>query len=331
MTALLLCSCGHSDNFRVTGAIRDGAAINLRFIYYANGGVYSGLTASVDGLFEFEGHSADPAAVEVYDNDYRLLARFTAANGEDIDLTIDRTNIYRQKAGGNRTNKELTEFYNANADALAKGDTPERNKLIAEYVAAHPESPASQLLLATEFDASSAEASAQANELLGLLAPEARIYELAEPFAKLNAQVGSEASREPIAAIAYKAPGNRTETFVAQRQKFAVIAVSDANHGRDSVVDGLRKLAEHEKEGRFAILDLSVDADTITWRRSVDKDSASWAQGWAAGAISGQALDRLGIPRVPYFILVDSAGNQLWRGPGAKEAVKHYEEHSEKE
>ena len=319
--AAMLAACGHSDSFKVKGTMAGGESINLRFVYYTAGGVRTGLTASTDGKFEFEGFAPELAAVEVYDNEYRLLGRFVAVNGDDIDLRIDRRNMYREKVTGNEINKALTEFYNANADALAQPDSPVRNRIVADYVAANPGSVLSQLLIVTEIDASSETGALMADSLTSVLMPEARVLEIAEPFTKINSRVTDTLALAPITAITYKARGNRTATFATQRKGLSVIAVSDGTHGRDSVLEAIRELARHEKEGRFALLDLSVDTDTLVWTRSIRNDSATWEQGWAAGAISGQSLDRLGIPFVPYFILTDSTGRQLWRGRSAKEIV----------
>lgn len=325
IVCMLLAGCGHGDSFRVKGTMDDGSSINLRFVYYTDGTVRTALTASTEGKFEFEGRSANPAAVEVYDNDYRLLGRFVASNGEDIGLRINRKNPYLGKASGNDVNLALTEFYNANADMLAGQDVVARNKAVAEYVKSHPDSPVSRLLLVTEFDASSSDASLLADSLFRLMAPEAQLADIAEPFACLNAHLVDEQAHTPVIAITYKSKGNRTSTFIPQRTPFSVISVSDGTHGRDSVLEALRTLARHEKGGRLAVIDLSVDPDTIAWARTVRTDSATWAQGWVAGSISGQSLDRLGISAIPYFILTDSTGTQLWRGSSAAEIVARAE------
>lgn len=318
---VLSASCGHGDSFRVKGTVADSSSINIRFVYYTDGDIRTGLTASIQGEFEFEGNTPELAAVEVYDNDYRLLGRFMAANGDDIDLTIDRKNMYLNKMNGNKVNKALTEFYNANAESLAAPDSYERNKIIVDFVAQNPSEPIARLLVATELDASSDEGAILADSLLKLLDPAVADISIAEPFRRLANQVNQESASQPIQAITYKAPGNHTTTFAAQRQRLSVIAISDVNHGRDSVLKSLRKLANHEKEGRMALLDLNVDADTMVWKRTIRTDSATWEQGWVAGSISGMSLERLGIPGVPYFIMVDSAGNQLWRGRSATEIV----------
>ncbi|MDE6121334.1 MAG: hypothetical protein K2F63_06050, partial [Muribaculaceae bacterium] len=54
--------------------------------------------------------------------------------------------------------------------------------------------------------------------------------------------------------------------------------------------------------------------DTADWRKSVLPDSASWRQGWAAGTVSAIGVDRLAIPSLPFFVVCDSTGRQIYRG-----------------
>lgn len=317
----LLMGCGHSDTFRVKGSVEDGASINIRFIYIADGAVRSGLTASVDGKFEFEGSAASPAYVEVYDNDYRLLGRFIAVNGDDISLNLNRKNRYLTKVGGGNLNRELTEFYNANADSLLFGTVNTRNNLVSDYVAEHPASALSLILLSTDFDASRDKDALLCDSLISTFDPDVFEFDIVGTTSRLAERVANSSTREPVQALIYKVRGNRNETFVPSRQKYSVISISDASHSRDSVRRALKHLARHQKDGRFAILDLSADTDTTIWVRSIANDSATWKQGWAAGSISGIALNRLGIPSIPYFILIDSTGSQVWRGPSYSEVV----------
>ncbi len=63
-------------------------------------------------------------------------------------------------------------------------------------------------------------------------------------------------------------------------------------------------------------------SDSRDWKHSVSPDSAKWEQGWTPGGIASPGLERLAIPSVPYFIVCDSTGTQLYRGAsvGAAEA-----------
>lgn len=321
-------SCGHSDSFRVKGSLVQGESINLRLVYYSGGNVHTALTASTDGKFEFEGSAPELTAVEVYDNEYRPLARFLASNGQDIDLRIDRRNSYKNSIGGNDYNRAVSRFFNENADALSAPSSPARNRLVARFVENNSDNPASFLLIATEIDASSETGRILADSLLSMINADTHSVDINLPFAEMTRRVGSRKAREPLQPITYKARGNHNETFVPSRKALNVVSVSDATHGRDSVLAALHRLAPHLIRGNLDILDLSVDADTAAWVRSIRNDSASWSQGWVAGSISGQALDRLGVPSVPFFIIADSTGRQIWRGTSAAEAVSRTIENS---
>ncbi len=325
--AVCLAGCGHDDTFRVKGELDDGASINLRFIYYPGGtSVASGLTASTGGKFMYEGRASSPSLVEVYDNEYRLLGRFVAGNGDDIELLINRKNPYLTKAAGNDFSRRLSEFYNSNADKLLSGGQAERNGLVAKFVESNSSDPLADLLLVTDFDASGG-FQTLADSLHSLITADARFGSVSAPVAGMLARVASESSCGAVGPVPYRVSGNRAEEFSPRRRGLAMLVFSDGHRGRDSVVDALRRLARHESAGRFEIYDLSMAADTAAWRRDVATDSATWKQGWVPGGVAGRGVDRLGIPTLPYFILTDTAGHQLWRGSSAtlavSEAVRH--------
>ncbi len=315
----MLAACGHSDSFRVHGELTDGSNINLRLVYYTNGTVHTGITASNAGRFMYEGQAAKPALVEIYDNDYRLLGRTMAQNGEDIEIKIDRSNYYRNTVKGNKTAEDLTSYLNANADVLQSSSIAGRNGIIAEQVGANPDSQGSYLLLVTEFSTQGYEH--MADSLLSLISEEARIDGVSAGFEALLQRVADGIAADSVVPVPYMISGGITRMFRPADSPLSLIVLSDSRSGRDSVLTAMRGLAGYERKGRFDILDLNLDQDTIVWRRSVRADSASWTQGWAAGGISAQGIDRLGVPGLPYFVLVDSAGHTLWRGVSASEAV----------
>lgn len=305
--------CGASDHFEVKGTIDDGSSLNLRYIYYVDGSVRTGLTASTDGKFGFEGTSPGLSVVEIYDNDYRFMGRFLARNGDKVKIELNRKNPYMSVASGTKENDELSGFYNVVADSLHGYDAGVRNRVIERYVAEHDSNIVAMTIVACDYDASlgQREAAFADSVLSGVL-------DFALPFKQLAARAGSKRSREPIVAINYKGRGNKTAAFVTSHKGRSVIAVSDDAHERDSVVATLRKI---DRLHDIGILDLSVDADTMVWTRSIRTDSASWEQGWVAGSISGQSLGRLAIPKLPYYVVADSAGRQLWRGNSHSELL----------
>ncbi len=325
LTVIILClvmlasACGHDESFIITGKVEDVPTMNLRIVYYVNGKVLTGVTAATDGNFMYEGRTSDKSLIEIYDNDYRLLGRVVAMPGEDIVLTLNRAEPYTIKASGNDISSRWAAFLNENAEALSSTRAAEHNAPIAEYIRANPTDELSAYLLMSQYDSSSAEP-IPADSLWNLIDETARPKDIAAAFLMQMGRVASATANRPIINIPYIVSGNDAEIFKPSEQKLTFIAFSDDFSGRDSTITVLRDLDSRRKSKRFEMLDLSVDSDTITWRRSVRNDSAEWIQGWVAGSISGQAISKLGVPTIPYYIVADSTGNQLWRGHSASEA-----------
>ncbi len=310
-----LWACGHSDTFVLQGRLADGASMNLRIIYYCDGKAFPAVTAATDGVWTFEGTSPDDALIEVYDNDYNLLCRLVARNGDDIDVKLDKNDYTTFTAEGNELTERWAEFTRSHAGASGA----DRNAAIAGYVAEHSDDPLSALLIATEYDINAGNAGA-ADSLLNAVATESRLSGITAGYAAMLGRINSATSHAPVAAIPYWEHGGHVRTYNVLHNSLTLIAISDRSHDRDSVVQLMRRLEKYEAKKRLALADFSVDGDTIDWSRYTRNDSATWLQGWVAGSISGSAIRRLGIPALPFFVLADSTGTQLWRGSTASQA-----------
>lgn len=326
--AAMLVSCSDSDSFRIHGELTDGSNINLRVVYYTNSAVHTGITASNAGKFMYEGFATKPALIEIYDNDYRLLGRLVATNGQDIDIKIDRSNIYRNTIKGNPVSEALSATLTARADELQSSSIAGRNGIIAAAIGADPAAPEAYMLLITEYSVSGYER--QADSLLALIPIEARIEGISAGFEAMLQRVAEGIACDTVAPLPYMISGGTIHMFSPSATPLSLIVFSDSRDGRDSVLAAVRSLASRRSKRQFDILDLNLDQDTTVWRRNVRNDSATWTQGWVAGGISAQAVDRLGIPRLPYFVLIDSAGVALWRGNSASQAENQTIKHIDK-
>ncbi len=319
LAAFLLAACGHSNNYLVEGVIEGNPTMNLRVITYADGNITQAVVASRDGKFNFSGTAQRGALIEIYDNDYRIIARTYAENGNNIELKLKRNSPSSIQAKGNEVAQRWASWLNENKELMDGRNAKAKNSAIAAYVGAHKSDPVATLLLVSEYDAN---IDAQgADSLLSLITPEARLSDVSAALSVQLERISTMVTREPIASVPYREMGNRTKIFNPHRSQLSLMAFSDDMSGRrDSILEQLRHIALHRSAGRFDMVDFSVDSDTLVWKRSIVTDSATWTQGWVAGSISGQALAKLGIPTVPYFIVVDSAGRQVWRGQSISEA-----------
>lgn len=315
---LFMAGCGHSDTYRMTGTLNDGSTQNMRVLAYSGGAVGPSITAALEGKFDFEHPLREVALIELYDNDYHLLARFIARPGDDISLEIDHSNRYLNKVDGNADSREWTSFLNSNAAILADGTPAERNALIADYVGKHPESRVSEMLLLTEFEVTGHEDAA--DSLYRLLSPELLENGLSTDFGETVARM-SAGRHARISPITYIRHGNYTETFDPAKASLNLYVLEAESGGRDTIQPEIKKLARLEKPGCLAILDLGLHQDSIPWSREVRGDSATWAQGWLAGGVSAPVIEELAVPQLPYYIIADSTGTQLWRGPSLTLAV----------
>lgn len=310
LLAMLLWSCGDEEHFRVSGTIEGNPTMNLR-VTYVSDGVYNQLiTAAREGAFEFQGSAPSGTVVEVTDYDRKVLGRFYALNGQEFTLRLDRSNPWLIQASGNEPTAEWSRFMRDNAGLGA--DRAAVNAAIAQYVGANPANIVSTLLLITSFDAS-ADAAA-ADSLMQLIDPAARPAALTEGFNFLLQRMVAEGASEPVMPFRYFDRRDSLKTFRPSEAEYSLLVFDTNRSGRaDSIVPAIKDLLDGRRKNRVKVLELSLDGDTIEWKRSTRRDTATWAQAWAAGGFAARGVANLGVPDTPYFIVCDSTGRQILR------------------
>lgn len=309
---LAAASCGDDGRFRISGTIEGDPTMNLRVHYYTGGRFNSQITAARGGEFEFYGVSPVGTVVEIYDYDYRLLGRTYATNGNDISLRLARQNPLEIEASGNHVAQEWARFLRSNADSLAAGPLA-ANRAIGRYVADNTDNLVSTLLVITSYD--TGRDPLGADSLLELISPAVRPAALTEGYNYLLQRLVDNSSRGPVLPFRYLDRRDSLRTFDPADAELSLLVVDNNRSGRvDSIVPELKRL--RASAGRkLAVLEYSVDYDTIEWKRSTRRDTATWTQAWGAGGISARGLENLAVPTVPYFIVCDTAGTQLLRTP----------------
>lgn len=302
-----------SDGFHVEGKIAGAGRQNLRAVYYADGAMRMIPAMVENGSFAFDGRASEPALVELYTSDRTLVGRFVVKNGENIRCEFDRKNPWLMTIEGNELSGRWAEFLRDNARLLSEGSRADVNALVANYVERNSDDPLSSLLLLTLYDAG-----ADPTGAAGLLAktdPDSRPHSLLEGYEHLLAVVNDSLAAAPVGPMRVYSVHDSMMTFRPSKRGVTLISLSTAATGRsDSIVKRLKTLSEGGKSGSVSILDLSLDADTVAWRESIAADSARWTQAWAPGGLGAAAVEPLAVSRVPYFIVTDSAGCQLYRG-----------------
>lgn len=321
----ILFGCSGPDSFEVKGHINGDVTINLRALYYVDGALQSSIFPADRGSFSFKGRAPEGAVVEILDNDYRLLGRFYAINGDEIYVTIDPKSSASLKVNeGSDVAVRWAQWLNANAKTLDSRNSKAINALAAKYVKAHPQDIVSTLIVTTIYDASVDPEGA--SKLLSSIASEARPAALTEALATLLTYADTNAGKRRVSPLTLMVQGDTVTTFSPRKHRLNLLAFSDENSGRaDSIVPALRRLRNAHTEKALGIIDISLDADTLAWLSSTRNDTATWDAAWGAGGIASAALRPLAIPRLPYFIVTDSVGSQIYRGASISQALKKIE------
>lgn len=316
LLALLAAACSNSEQFRVNGTIEGKPTLNLRATYYADGTLRNVITACREGEFEFFGTARNPAILEITDYDYRPLARLLVRNGETYKVTIDMSDRFKTTADGNDITRRWTAFLRDNADALRN----DNRKTIADYIAAHPADMLSTLLLTTEYRIDDA---VEADSLMAAIDPEARPSFITESFNFMLQRLVNERALAPVDTLHFFDGHDNLKSIVAEKPHTLVVLSEHSPYRTDSLLPVLRRLAKRHGEKSLAIADISLDTDTLEFKRSVRTDSATWKQGWLPGGVAASGIASLGIPSLPFFIVCDSTGMQLLRTRSAGEAEKY--------
>lgn len=212
--------------FAVKGHVKGDATINLRALYYVDGALQSSIFPADRGSFAFKGRAPEGAVVEILDNDYRLLGRFYAVNGDEIDVTIDPKSPASAKVNkGSDIAVRWAQWLNANAKTIDSRNSKIINALAAKYVKAHPQDIVSTLIITTVYDASVDPEGA--SRLLSSIAPEARPTALTEAMATLLMYADTSAAKRRVSPLTLMAQGDTVTTFSPRKHRLSLLVFSD--------------------------------------------------------------------------------------------------------
>lgn len=319
IAACLLAACGKSDKFTISGEIVGAPSMNLYMKYYGNAATLSAVTVAHAGKFEFTGHSAKPTLVEIMDNESNTLACLYMANGDKAEILIDRNNPFLvQVKAGSQANIDFASFANENAQALAGSDHAKANSLIEEYISGNPESLAGAMLMAVAYDTRLNPT--HADSVMRAVAETTGAGALLDGYLSTVSNFAIPEEWERIDTLRYRPRWADTTLYFtpAGKQPTLIVFSSERDQRRDSILPLLRKL---DKEGKPRLLDFMLTRDTIAWRSAVRWDSATWRQAWAPGGVYARDVEKLAIPSLPYYIVADTAGRQIYRGKNLGAAV----------
>lgn len=318
---LLLWSCSRADHFTLEGELEGDATANVELTYYTDGGVRRTSAVAKEGRFTITGSSQQPALALLTISGGAPAASLIVDNGDRIKLTVDSAMTGLTRLSGSKPSEKLWKFTRDNSQTLVAGSDAEINRLVADYVRANRSDITAAALMVTSFRTPGHEA--EADSLVALIDPEARPAEVMHNFSEsLATQISSEA-RGKVTNMTLYDRRDTTVYFAPYNQSASLLAFLSVRPAqRDSALRVIRLLADSLPRRRFKAVEVTLAPDSAEWKRLTARDSASWIQAWAPATIASPAMRRMAVPRVPFFIVADSTGTQIYRGSSATRAAE---------
>lgn len=312
IVAIFATGCSQADHFKVGGLMEGAGVQTVTLTYYAEGGIKQTVGQSVNGKFLLQGKSAVPTLCIVALSDGTPVATLIASNGDKIEVRTSLENPAALKVKGSGQSSKIADWLNENAELLARGDAAAINASIAEFIDDHRSDMASTALLVTQFRTDGFET--MADSLLSLIDISARPAPVVQNFsAVLSSQLNRSAGSAVMPMTLY-IRSDSTYFLTPAQHSVTLLAFTEPVGGRDTVTTVLRELRGRYSDRRCGIVEISAAVDSSTWKQATARDSATWKQAWAPGTVASSTIGKLSVPRIPYFIVADSTGTQLYRG-----------------
>lgn len=312
--------CGNTEDFVINGSIAGVDAQTVSVIYFNRSGMQSQSAQATGGKFSLRGVAATPTLAVLSLGDGTRLATLIVRNGEEINLEVDPSDPYNIKLTGSTGSQEIASWLNENARALAASDAAAINAAVAQYIESHPSRISATAILVNYYSCPGYESAA--DSLFSMLKQQARPADIVQGFnAVVNAQLTAD-SQAPVTYMSMYELRDSMITYSPSRSSASLLCFTTDNRSSlDSIRGHLRRLRTGHSEKALQLLEISTAPDSATWRGSFRGDTiVSWKRTWLPGSLGAPSVRKLAIPRLPFFIVTDSTGAQIYRGASLKGA-----------
>lgn len=299
-----------------------------RIVYYASAKNVGTVRETVVEIAAGKGEAVlpmrYPAVIYLFSPASRMPgAVIYASRGDKFEITGTGTDVGEWMVKGNKTTEALAEWRRANAPLLGSRKPEELNKTVGEYVKTHPDSKAAAIMLYLYFDRRVAPE--EFYRLMDSMAPS--LWEDRELTSALSAAdlmtVPPVETAIPKEVVLTGADGYGDTLRLVDRTPRLIIFRGSNAPGDGFSMDTLKNLLSAKRTGRG--VELFADPDSMAWRRHLRRDTIEELQRlWLPLALADSTAITMGVRRLPFFIVVNAAGKEVYRGDSWEAASKHF-------
>ncbi len=254
-----------------------------------------------------------------------------AERGDKIKVTGDGRDMASWSVKGNKLSERWSQW--RNTSYAKKNDTKAFEKSIEEYVKKNPKDKLSAILLLTEWNR-------QENpegfvKLWNMIDKETRNPQLMEMcgvndllgvFFTTNADGNLEyAKNTKVKKLVLRSRDNGTDTLNFNKPSLMYF-YTENNSARRETADSLKAITKAYPDSSKRILaDIYMESDSMTWINAIRRDSLKGVvRAWQPRGISEGDMVKMGITRLPWFIVKDKGAKETYAGDDLKEAISAF-------
>lgn len=329
IVALMILSGCTKNEFNTSFKLSAEDDHTYTLLYYASdsrqGWVVENAVAISGGIGEFKGITRNPTLVYILGGRQLPLAIFYAERGDHIKFTGKGSDPAQWKIEGNKLSEELYQWLNTNADILAAGDYAKINGAVEKYIRSNPENPASTILLLVYFTRRDNEAGFRnCYKMLKGEASEGKWKELVARTDMLEEYFPSLTFPKNI--VLHTAATGRDTISTGRVPMILYFTRNSVGTYREDIAE-LRKLTRQFSDSTKRIIaDISFEPDSGARYYPVRYDSLEKVvRAWMPLGVCDSTARKIGVCRVPYFMVIDKSGKIRYRGDERSKASSEFE------
>lgn len=317
---------------------------NYLLTYYAwdsRGGRWIDQTASVqEGVASVGCITRLPTLVYIRDaSSPSNSVAIYAERGDKIKISGESRDMSTWSIKGNKLSESWSEWHKE--AYKKKNDSKAFEKAIEDYVKKNPSEKLSVLLMLTEWNRrDNPTGFVKLWNLIDKNAKDQRLIDICGAPDLLGVEFMPDTDGKLIYAkdggkksLTVRSRDNGLDTLKFTKAKGSILYFfSENNSSRHEAADSLKMLGKaYPDSTKRIIADVYMDSDSITWINAIRRDSLKGAvRAWEPRGVAGEDMVKLGVARLPWFIVKDNKGKETYSGDDVKEAISAFRKEMDK-